>query len=340
MKRLFIPIFMLLPLTMQAQTVLTPQEELEQAQKQLEAAQKALESAKQNAKKAAEAQAKAEEARKQQQAKLKAEQAAKLKKMQAEAARLKAQADSINAAAAKLRAAEEELKPVVVKEPTVSDKTINLNITDDKASSSSNNQSNTNNGWTVPTAVPEKKNEKAPTVVNGVVLKQDPKYLANAVPFNENGKIEFELITDANGKSASQIYDIVYQYMSQLTQGEQNIASRVALVNPSEHIIANAMDEWLVFNASFISLDRTEFKYNLIATIKDNYLKLELCRISYSYEEGRSTGFKLPAEEVISDKVALTKKKNDLAKVFGKFRRLTIDRKDQIFTELSQLVKQ
>ena len=36
----------------------------------------------------------------------------------------------------------------------------------------------------------------------------------------------------------------------------------------------------------------------------------------------------------------LNKKQNDLAKIFGKFRRCTIDRKDQIFAELAALVKQ
>ena len=100
------------------------------------------------------------------------------------------------------------------------------------------------------------------------------------------------------------------------------------------------MDEWLVFSQSFLSLDRTEFKYQLIARISDNHLNLSLCRIIYNYEEGRSTGFKEPAEEVISDKIALNKKQNDLAKIFGKFRRCTIDRKDQIFAELTALVKQ
>ena len=42
---------------------------------------------------------------------------------------------------------------------------------------------------------------------------------------------------------------------------------------------------------------------------------------------------------MIIDKVALTKKKNDLAKIFGKFRKKTIDRKDQIFSEITALVK-
>lgn len=128
--------------------------------------------------------------------------------------------------------------------------------------------------------------------------------------------------------------------MSDLTQSADNIASRMALVNPNEYIIANSMDEWLVFSSSFISLDRTEFKYQIVAKIADNHLNLSLLRMSYNYEPDRPTGFKMPAEEVIIDKVALTRKKNDLAKIFGKFRKKTIDRKDQIFSEITTLVKQ
>lgn len=291
MKKIIIPIFMLLPLmTAQAQTVLTEeQQQLEQAQKQLEAAKKALEVA----------------------------------KIKAQAAKLKAQADSINAASAKAEAKKAhatEPESVVVKEPTTS-----------------------TTGWAVPVTVAAKPKEAAKPankLANGTTAKVDMKYLAGAITYNDENKIEFTLDTDANGKTAKQIYDIVLKYMSELTQNDQNIASRVALVNDAEHVIANTMDEWLVFSQSFISLDRTEFKYQLIAKISDNHLNLSLCRIIYNYEEGRSTGFKEPAEEVISDKIALNKKQNDLAKIFGKFRRCTIDRKDQIFAELAALVKQ
>lgn len=290
MKKIIIPIFMLLPLmTAQAQTVLTEEQQLEQAQKQLEAAKKALEVA----------------------------------KIKAQAAKLKAQADSINAASAKTEAKKSnatEPEPAVVKEPTTS-----------------------TTGWAVPVTVAAKPKEAAKTVTklpNGTTAKVDMKYLAGAITYNDENKIEFTLDTDANGKTAKQIYDIVLKYMGELTQNEQNIASRVALVNDAEHIIANTMDEWLVFSQSFLSLDRTEFKYQLVARISDNHLNLSLGRIVYNYEEGRSTGFKEPAEEVISDKMALTKKQNDLAKIFGKFRSCTIDRKDQIFAELTALVKQ
>ena len=44
------------------------------------------------------------------------------------------------------------------------------------------------------------------------------KYLAGAITYNDENKIEFTLDTDANGKTAKQIYDIVLKYMSELTQ--------------------------------------------------------------------------------------------------------------------------
>ncbi len=316
---------MLLPLaTLHAQSVLTPQQQLEEAQKKLEEAKKAVEQAKQaklqaekeaeEAQKAQEATRKAEAEKIQQQIKAAEAEAEKLRN---EAEKIKAETSSKNAAAAKAAEAAQKTG----------------NETETKTS-----------GWVIPTApaVTERKKEKAesvPTTSNGVKLKEDPKYLEGAVTTNENGKVEFEENIPAPGKSAAQLYDIVYEYMAQLVQDKNRIESRIALVNKDEHVIANAMDEWLVFSSSFISLDRTEAKYNLIAQISDGNVKLTINHINYTYEEGRSTGFKSPAEDVITDKVALTKKKNDLARIFGKFRKKTIDRKDQIFNGLRNLVK-
>lgn len=284
MKKLFISILVLLPaLTMQAQNVLTPQQQLEKAQKELEDAKKALEAA----------------------------------KIQAETAKTKAEADKIKAEAEKVKAEAEKVK-----------------------AKTNAQQNQSASGWAIPTAEPKKTEvKKVEKNANGAVLKADAKYMEGAITTNAEGKVEFTLDTDANGKSADEIYNIVYQYMSDLTQGENNIKSRMALVNKDQHIIANTMDEWLVFSNTFLSLDRSEFRYNLVASIKDNHLTLSMERLYYVYEEDRSTGFKAPAEEIINDKIALNKKKTDFAKIFGKFRKLTIDRRDQIFSELSTLVK-
>lgn len=307
---------MLIPaLTMQAQNVLTPEQQLEKAQKELEEAKKALEAAKAQAE-AAKVKAEAE--------KVKAE----AEKTKAEAARLKAEAERMKQEAEKLKKNAENSVPATKLVPAT--KKENTTETSEGA------------GWVVPTMTEEVEEKKVEKTAEGVVLKEDPKYLAGAIQLNAEGKVEFVLDTQASGKSADEIYNIVFQYMSKLIKNEQNINSRIALVNrnnKNEQIIACIMDEWFVFNQSFISLDRSETKYQLVATISDNHLHLSMTRIVFNYEEGRSTGFKEPAENVITDKYALTKKKNDLAKIYGKFRRGTIDRKDQIFNDLTKLVR-
>lgn len=307
---------MLIPaLTMQAQNVLTPDQQLEKAQKELEEAKKALEAAKAQAE-AAKVKAEAE--------KVKAE----AEKTKAEAERLKAEAERMKQEAEKLKKNAENSVPATKLVPAT--KKENTTETSEGA------------GWVVPTMTEEVEEKKVEKTAEGVVLKEDPKYLAGAIQLNAEGKVEFVLDTQASGKSADEIYNIVFQYMSKLIKNEQNINSRIALVNrnnKNEQIIACIMDEWFVFNQSFISLDRSETKYQLVATISDNHLHLSMTRIVFNYEEGRSTGFKEPAENVITDKYALTKKKNNLAKIYGKFRRGTIDRKDQIFNNLTKLVR-
>lgn len=325
-------------MSVQAQSVLTPQQQLEEAQKKLEEAKKAVEEAKQKAeaaKKKAEAEAakqkaaaeaakkKAEEEAKKkaaEEAKAKAEKIQQqIKEAEAETARLKAEAARLNAEAN--GAAATTAAPAAT------------TATPAPATTASQGS-----GWVIPTAT-KKETPKPAAQVNGAKLKEDPKYLEGAITFDEQGKIVFDTEIEAPGKSAAQLYDLVFDYMSGLTQDKESKASRMALVNKDEHIIVNTMDEWLVFSNSFISLDRTECKYNLIAKITDGKVSLSINHINYIYEEGRQTGFKLPAEEVIIDKVALTKKKNDLARIFGKFRKKTIDRKDQIFNEIAALVK-
>lgn len=326
-------------MSVQAQSVLTPQQQLEEAQKKLEEAKKAVEEAKQKAeaaKKKAEAEAakqkaaaeaakkKAEEEAKRkaaEEAKAKAEKIQQqIKEAEAETARLKAEAARLNAEANGAAATTAAPAPATTATPA-------------PATTASQGS-----GWVIPTAT-KKETPKPAAQVNGAKLKEGPKYLEGAITFDEQGKIVFDTEIEAPGKSAAQLYDLVFDYMSGLTHDKESKASRMALVNKDEHIIVNTMDEWLVFSNSFISLDRTECKYNLIAKITDGKVSLSINHINYIYEEGRQTGFKLPAEEVIIDKVALTRKKNDLARIFGKFRKKTIDRKDQIFNEIAALVK-
>ena len=342
-------------MSVQAQSVLTPQQQLEEAQKKLEEAKKAVEEAKQKAeaaKKKAEAEAakqkaaaeaakkKAEEEAKRkaaEEAKAKAEKIQQqIKEAEAETARLKAEAARLNAEAN--GAAATTAAPEATTAPSAPAATTATPAPATTATPAPATTASQGSGWVIPTAT-KKETPKPAAQVNGAKLKEDPKYLEGAITFDEQGKIVFDTEIEAPGKSAAQLYDLVFDYMSGLTQDKESKASRMALVNKDEHIIVNTMDEWLVFSNSFIALDRTECKYNLIAKITDGKVSLSINHINYTYEEGRQTGFKLPAEEVIIDKVALTKKKNDLARIFGKFRKKTIDRKDQIFNEIAALVK-
>lgn len=326
MKKLIISILLFLPLmSVQAQSVLTPQQQLEEAQKKLEEAKKAVEEAKQ----------KAEAAKK------KAEAEAAKQKAAAEAAKKKAEEEAKRKAAEEAKAKAEKIQQQIKEAEAETARLkaeaarLNAEATATPAPATTASQAS---GWVIPTAT-KKETPKPAAQVNGAKLKEDPKYLEGAITFDEQGKIVFDTEIEAPGKSAAQLYDLVFDYMSGLTQDKESKASRMALVNKDEHIIVNTMDEWLVFSNSFIALDRTECKYNLIAKITDGKVSLSINHINYIYEEGRQTGFKLPAEEVIIDKVALTKKKNDLARIFGKFRKKTIDRKDQIFNEIAALVK-
>lgn len=326
MKKLIISILLFLPLmSVQAQSVLTPQQQLEEAQKKLEEAKKAVEEAKQ----------KAEAAKK------KAEAEAAKQKAAAEAAKKKAEEEAKRKAAeeakAKAEKIQQQIKEAEAETARLKAEAARLNA-EATATPAPATTASQGSGWVIPTAT-KKETPKPAAQVNGAKLKEDPKYLEGAITFDEQGKIVFDTEIEAPGKSAAQLYDLVFDYMSGLTQDKESKASRMALVNKDEHIIVNTMDEWLVFSNSFISLDRTECKYNLIAKITDGKVSLSINHINYIYEEGRQTGFKLPAEEVIIDKVALTKKKNDLARIFGKFRKKTIDRKDQIFNEIAALAK-
>lgn len=167
-----------------------------------------------------------------------------------------------------------------------------------------------------------------------VKLQEDPKYLAGAVP-EIDGHVVFTLDKDVPGLSADSIYNKVYRVFEEIVnEGKADDiqpASRIAAVNKGEHTIAARINEWLVFSNNFISLDRTKFTYTLIAQATDGHINVTMERISYNYEEGRSSGLKTSADDWITDKIAMNKKGTKLYKGSGKFRKKTIDRKDNIF---------
>lgn len=165
----------------------------------------------------------------------------------------------------------------------------------------------------------------------------DQKYLAGAVP-EVDGKVVFTTSVEAPGKSAAQVYEAVLAYMQKmLREPNQLEQSRVVLERPGQQVGAT-VQEWLVFKATGLVLDRTRLLYNLVVDCHDGGADVTMSRINYIYEEERDPQ-RFVAEEWITDKWALNKKQTKLSRVSGKFRRKTIDRKDYLFKKFAELLK-
>lgn len=159
-------------------------------------------------------------------------------------------------------------------------------------------------------------------------------YLEGAVPLVD-GKVEWQLLLDVPNKSADQIFDSIGQLFYDMTQEEGQLErTRIALTDKEKHEVVAMFQEWLQFSKNAIAIDRTDFRYTLIAECSDGHLDVKMCRLSYVYEEGRKSGFKRKAEDWITDKNALNKSKTKLYPIPGKFRKKTIERKNQIFEKI------
>ncbi len=193
-----------------------------------------------------------------------------------------------------------------------------------EASPSKGKKNNTGN--TPKTSLFEKKNKTV-----------DPKYLAGAVPV-VNGNVVFTLDKDVPGMTADQIYDKVLGVFAEVVAEPNQLKaiSKVAVQDRKAHSVGAHISEMLVFQKTALSLDQTVFSYSLVAHTTDGHLHLTLERIGYQYEMERSDtqGMETKAEEWITDEWALNKKGTKLAKYSGKFRRKTIDRKDNIFSRV------
>lgn len=197
----------------------------------------------------------------------------------------------------------------------------------EQATSNGNINDSTSSDWTVPTQTP-----KTNVTVKVENPEENSKYLAGAVP-EVDGNVVFSLNEEVTGMKANEIYNRLYSAISAITTDANQKNSRIALVNKEKHVIAAKCIEWLVFSNSFMSLDRTELTYTIIAECDDNKANVTISRINYNYEQGRVTGFKDSAEKLISDKESINSK-GKLNRLNAKFRIKTIDRMDEIFNNI------
>ncbi len=172
----------------------------------------------------------------------------------------------------------------------------------------------------------------------GTQQNADQKYLAGAVTEAE-GKVVFETTIQAPGKNGQQIYDIMQKELARMAKEPgQFEQSRLTLEDKEKLQLVGNYQEWLVFKNKPLNLDRTRLLYHLIVDCKDGEAKVRMTRIVYIYDEERDPQTYY-AEEWITDRFGLNKKKTKLARVSGKFRRKTIDRKDYLFNRFASLLK-
>ena len=165
----------------------------------------------------------------------------------------------------------------------------------------------------------------------------DEKYLEGAITLKD-GKVTFssEMVTPAMTKE--QIYETILDWANKRFQPTEKMNARVLFQNPKEGSIAIGGEEYLVFSHSALSLDRTRIYYQMKITCKHEKSNIEMTRIRYWYDEARNGGEKYEAEKWIVDEWGLNKSKTKLAPICGKFRKKTIDLKDELFMEIQSIL--
>lgn len=184
--------------------------------------------------------------------------------------------------------------------------------------------------WEVP-----QQQEKADSKAQKLEKKsEDERYLRGAVPVVD-GRVTWKLDVPVENKNATELYDRMLEIMTAMTREEGQLEdSKVSLVNHEQHTIVATMREWIVFKSNAIMLDRAKMSYVFTAECTDGKVHVVLSRFKYDYDERPRHQFKYKAEEWITDEVALNKRGTRLYPVSAKFRRKTIDRKDEIFARI------
>ena len=164
--------------------------------------------------------------------------------------------------------------------------------------------------------------------------RDDSKYLAGAVP-EVNGQVLFQQTFAVKDKNKQEIYAVMKDYIRQMTKEEiQMRGTKMVMEDSVEGTVVGRFEEWMTFKKKPLVWDRTRFRYLLTAECSDGKCHMTLTQISYYYEEDNDgyNGRTYRAEEWINDANALNKAKTKLLWGSAKFRRKTVDRVEEIFT--------
>ncbi len=173
-----------------------------------------------------------------------------------------------------------------------------------------------------------------PTMLWG---QNEPKYL-EPLPFKD-GKINFSTeIKVPASISEEKMYETLLAWANNRFQPKEECNARVLYSDKEAKGIAIGGDEFIIFKNAALSLDQSRIYYQLNLRCEENICKVEMTRIRYWYEAERNGGQKFTAEEWITDEITLNKAKTKMYPKTGKFRRKTIDLKDELFESIRSVL--
>lgn len=160
----------------------------------------------------------------------------------------------------------------------------------------------------------------------------EPQYQAGTVSV-VNGKVAFDEFIPAEGMTVAEVEEKVNNWITRRYVEPTVIsAKRYESEQPNTAIVKG--EEYIVFKNTFLVLSRARIYYYLTITAQDGGCRFNMSRITYWYDdEDDKGGIHMKAENWITDEMAFDKK-GGLKKFEGKFRRKTIDLKNQLIEEL------
>lgn len=167
-----------------------------------------------------------------------------------------------------------------------------------------------------------------------VNAQENTKYLAGAVPEVGNKVIFSKEIKVKNPISKTALFDLMDKWAKEKydpSRVEKDLNSRILLSNKEEGSIACGVEQYLVFKKNAFVLDRAKMSYQLLLAIEDGQCDVTIRNIRYDYSDSNDI---VPAEEMITDKVALNKNGDKLNRYYDKFRTYTVDSLNAVMNEI------
>lgn len=153
--------------------------------------------------------------------------------------------------------------------------------------------------------------------------RQDAKYLVGAVPLVNDRVVFNETFYLKNKVSEDKLYDYLVEWAKIKFAPSSESTQRILFTDSIKKEVALFGDQSLTFKSQFLVLDRAQLEYNLIVSVENNGYNFVYKGLKYEY--GDFENKKEPAENLITDKIALNKKGDKLNRYYDKFRIFTID---------------